>query len=78
MAAVQATRGGTDYDSTWGKRFRGEGPIAEIIRTRFTSAVKRLNAGQRLDGEEPIVLNVSDFRPPVDPSRTDPGQLSLL
>ena len=42
MSLVRQMRGGKDYDSTFGKRMRGEGPFAELIATRFAKAHKRL------------------------------------
>jgi hypothetical protein len=35
-------RGGKEYDSEFGKRMSGEGVWADLIRQRFTKAVKRL------------------------------------
>jgi DNA repair photolyase len=39
---VRDTRGGKDYDSTWGKRQTGAGPIAWMIGRRFEVACERL------------------------------------
>jgi DNA repair photolyase len=39
---IQDTRGGKDYDSTWGKRMTGSGPIAWMIGRRFEVACERL------------------------------------
>jgi DNA repair photolyase len=39
---VRETRGGKDYDSTWGKRMTGSGPIAWMIGRRFEVACDRL------------------------------------
>ncbi|MEZ5560836.1 MAG: PA0069 family radical SAM protein [Pseudomonadales bacterium] len=41
MAAIRASRGGRDYDATWGSRMRGEGPVAQLIERRFAAALKR-------------------------------------
>ncbi len=38
---VRDTRGGKDYDSTWGKRQTGSGPIAWMIGRRFEVACER-------------------------------------
>jgi hypothetical protein len=35
-------RGGKEYDSDFGKRMSGEGVWADLIRQRFSKAVKRL------------------------------------
>ncbi|WP_434058504.1 PA0069 family radical SAM protein [Coralliovum pocilloporae] len=42
LSLLKSMRGGQDYDSTFGRRMRGQGPYAETIRNRFTLAVKRL------------------------------------
>jgi DNA repair photolyase len=46
---VRDTRGGKDYDSTWGKRQTGTGPVAWMIGRRFEVACERLgiNASKR-------------------------------
>ena len=42
MERVRDTRGGRDYDSTFGQRMHGTGPVAELLAKRFRLAVKRL------------------------------------
>jgi DNA repair photolyase len=39
---IRDMRGGKDYDSTWGKRMTGSGPIAWMIGRRFEVACERL------------------------------------
>jgi DNA repair photolyase len=39
---VRDTRGGKDYDSKWGKRMTGSGPVAWMIGRRFEVACERL------------------------------------
>jgi DNA repair photolyase len=39
---IRDTRGGKDYDSAWGKRMTGSGPIAWMIGRRFEIACERL------------------------------------
>jgi hypothetical protein len=41
MSLVRQMRGGKDYDAQWGKRMKGEGPIGELMATRFKAAQKR-------------------------------------
>jgi DNA repair photolyase len=41
MSMVRQMRGGKDYDSDWGTRMKGEGPIAELLAARFKAACKR-------------------------------------
>ena len=42
MTRVRDTRGGKDYDSRFGERFRGTGAFADIIAQRFKLACKKL------------------------------------
>jgi DNA repair photolyase len=42
MNVIRNLRGNKDYDSTFGSRMHGTGPIAEIIAKRFALACKRL------------------------------------
>jgi DNA repair photolyase len=41
MSLVRQMRGGKDYDSQWGSRMTGQGPIAELMANRFHAAKKR-------------------------------------
>ncbi|KTD25194.1 PA0069 family radical SAM protein [Legionella maceachernii] len=43
MSIIRQMRGGKDYDSTFGKRMRGEGEYANLLATRFRLACKRFN-----------------------------------
>ena len=56
---IRDTRGGKDYDSTWGKRMTGSGPVAWMIGRRFEVACERLgfNKGRASTTTE-------HFRPP--------------
>jgi len=49
MAIIQSLRGGKDNDPNWFSRMRGEGPWADLLRTRFERAVKKhgLNTDKR-------------------------------
>ncbi|MGE5565780.1 MAG: PA0069 family radical SAM protein [Parcubacteria group bacterium] len=69
MSLVRQIRGGKDYDSEWGKRMTGQGPVAEMLAKRFEIARRRLSFGRRWDG-----LDLSQFR--VPPKAGD--QLSLF
>ncbi|GAB3746522.1 PA0069 family radical SAM protein [Lysobacter olei] len=42
MSLVQQMRGGKDYDSAFGTRMRGQGPVADLIAKRFEVAHRRL------------------------------------
>jgi DNA repair photolyase len=39
---IRETRGGKDYDSTWGKRMKGTGPYAYLIGRRFEMVCEKL------------------------------------
>jgi DNA repair photolyase len=56
---IRDTRGGKDYDSTWGKRMTGSGPVAWMIGRRFEVACERLgfNKGR-------VSTTTEHFRPP--------------
>ncbi|WP_240606320.1 PA0069 family radical SAM protein [Phenylobacterium kunshanense] len=41
MSLVRQMRGGKDYDSQWGSRMRGEGPLADLMSRRFKAAQRR-------------------------------------
>ena len=58
--AIQSAHGGQDYRAEWGTRFQGTGPMAELLRRRFTLACQRLGL---MTGER-IPLDASGFRPP--------------
>lgn len=60
MNAIRSTRRGKAYDSTWGKRMRGEGAIAELIAQRFNKALK---VNHLQDGKMPE-LRTDLFRSP--------------
>jgi DNA repair photolyase len=68
MNAVRASRGGRDYDATWGKRMRGEGPFAELIGRRFAVALRKQGLGEA----ETPALRTDLFRPPGN------GQMTLF
>jgi DNA repair photolyase len=69
MSLVEGTRGGKQYDSTWGQRMTGTGPYAWMIGRRFETASARIgfNATRRK-------LRTDLFCPP--PKET--AQLSLF
>ncbi|OHC71823.1 MAG: DNA repair photolyase [Rhodocyclales bacterium RIFCSPLOWO2_02_FULL_63_24] len=69
---MRQLHGGKEYDSAFGSRQRGSGPLAEIIAQRFRIAVRRLG----LDAPS-APLETSDFRPPQKQDVSTP-QLSLF
>jgi len=56
---IRDTRGGKDYDSAWGKRMTGAGPVAWMIGRRFEVACERL--GFNLSS---VQTTTKHFRPP--------------
>jgi DNA repair photolyase len=62
MALIQDMRGGRDNDPRFGTRMRGTGPIAELLRSRFKLACKRLDLNS---GSREIPENTRLFRAPV-------------
>ena len=61
MSLINQTQGGKDYDSTFGVRMRGTGPYAEILRTRFQLAARKLGFGASRERHD---LRTDLFRPP--------------
>jgi DNA repair photolyase len=66
---IRETRGGKDYDSSWGKRMTGGGPVAWMIGRRFELACEKL--GFNLVRTK---LTTDHFTPP----RRGAEQLSLF
>lgn len=69
MSLIRDARGGADYQSEWGTRFRGTGPVAELIRKRFELACRRIG----LDNGERLKLTTEHFRRP-----SPGGQMGLF
>jgi DNA repair photolyase len=69
FALIRQTRGGKDYDATFGKRMTGGGPYAWMIRKRFETACARLGLNVHK-----TPLTVEHFKPPRPASE----QLSLF
>lgn len=70
MSRVQASRGGREYDSTFGTRMRGEGEFAQLLGRRFRLACKRLGYADEMRYARP---DTTQFRPP-----NAHGQLALF
>jgi len=56
---IRDTRGGKDYDSTWGKRMTGSGPVAWMIGRRFEVACELLGFNKARAS-----TTTEHFRPP--------------
>jgi DNA repair photolyase len=70
MSLINQTRDGKDYDAQFGQRMRGTGPYAELLRTRFELARRKLGFESASDRHD---LNTGSFRPPAP----DESQLTL-
>ena len=68
MSLVRQMRGGLDYDPQWGKRMKGEGPIADVIAQRFQIARRRFGLERLM-----APLDTKQFRVPPRPG--DQGDL---
>ncbi len=66
---VRETRDGKDYDSSWGKRQTGTGPVAWMIGRRFEVACEKLHFNKTR-----TKLSTDQFNPP----RHGPEQLVLF
>jgi DNA repair photolyase len=66
---IRDTRGGKDYDSKWGERMSGSGPIAWMIGRRFEAACEKLGLNKVR-----TKLTTDHFSPP----RKEAAQLSLF
>jgi DNA repair photolyase len=80
---IKDMRGGKEYDSEFGKRMSGEGIWADLIRQRFTKAVKRLGMEGRMSRfftndasqfHRPLVVP----KPVVKPSSAAAAQMDLF
>jgi DNA repair photolyase len=69
MSLVRQMRGGKTYDAQWGKRMKGEGPIAALMSRRFATAKARYGLAAL---REP--MDLGQFR---IPPRTG-GQIDLF
>jgi DNA repair photolyase len=70
MSLINQTRGGKDYDSAFGVRMRGTGPYAELLRTRFDLAHRKLGFAKSGDRHD---LKTELFRPPAAASQLSLG-----
>ena len=84
MSAIRATRGGKAYQAQWHKRMVGEGPIADLIRTRFIAAQRKMGVlNASLPTLRTDLFEYSHRTPAKSPgisadSRSTKGQQSLF
>ncbi|SRR5579883_157784 len=69
MNIIRQMRGGKEYDSTFGKRMRGEGEFANLLEMRFRVACKRFQLN--VTPSKPLEMNLFD-------KNKLSGQMSLL
>jgi DNA repair photolyase len=69
MSLVRQMRGGKTYDSQWGQRMKGQGPLAALMARRFATAKARYGLGEKLPP-----LDLGQFRIPPKPG----GQIDLF
>jgi DNA repair photolyase len=69
MSLVRQMRGGLDYDARWKTRMKGEGPVADLMATRFKAAKRRYGLDQDWGA-----LDTGKFRVPPSPG----GQMDLF
>jgi DNA repair photolyase len=62
MATIQSLRGGRDNDSNFFTRMQGQGPWAELMRTRFAIAIRKHDLNR-----DRVPLRRDLFRPPRGP-----------
>jgi DNA repair photolyase len=70
MSLINQASGGKDYNSQFGTRMRGTGPYAELLRTRFELAKRKLGFAA---ADERYELNTQLFKAP----KPDTPQLKL-
>jgi DNA repair photolyase len=66
---IREMRGGKDYDSTWGERQTGSGPVAWMIGRRFEATCEKLGLNRTRR-----TLSTEQFTPP----QPDAAQLTLF
>ena len=69
FSLIRDMRGGKDYDSEFGKRQTGTGPIAWMIGRRFEAACEKFGLNKTR-----VQLTTEHFSPP----RSESAQLSLF
>ena len=79
LSLVRQMRGGALYQSGFGVRMRGEGPLADLLRARFTAAVKRLELNRLRFRLETMAFRVPEHaRTALTDAKRDARQMKLL
>jgi DNA repair photolyase len=66
MSLMRQMRGGKEYDAEWGKRMRGEGPVAEMLSQRMRLARRKFGLDRN---RNTLALDVTRFRKPPEDKR---------
>jgi DNA repair photolyase len=59
LSLIRQTRGGILYESTFGERMHGSGPVAQLLEQRFRACCRRLGMNRRS-----LALETGKFQPP--------------
>ncbi len=79
LSLIRQIRGGALYQAEFGKRMRGEGPIADLLASRFAVAVKRLGLNRQRYRLDTARFRVPDAaRTALVDARRDARQLKLF
>jgi DNA repair photolyase len=73
LSLIRQTRGGALNDATFGQRFVGTGPYAELLSQRFERAARQYGLNAR-----DSAMDVSRFRVPDAPAAMAEAQMSLF
>jgi DNA repair photolyase len=74
LSLIRSTRNGALYDATFGQRFTGSGPYADMLAQRFTLAARRHGLADRMHS-----LDLSRFHVPEPAASPTPGaQMALF
>jgi DNA repair photolyase len=73
LSLIRQMRGGALNDATFGQRFVGTGPYAELLSQRFDRATRRLGLNTRH-----TEIDVSQFRVPDAQMAMAEAQMSLF
>jgi DNA repair photolyase len=79
LSLVRQMRGGALYQAEFGLRMRGEGPIAQLLSSRFAAAVKRLELNRIRFRLETMAFRVPESaRTALTDAKRDARQMKLL
>ncbi|MGC8469176.1 MAG: PA0069 family radical SAM protein, partial [Acetobacteraceae bacterium] len=73
LSLIRQTRAGALNESGFGARFRGTGPVADLLAQRFARAARARGLA-----EGRVALDLGQFRPPAAADATAERQFALL